>query len=120
MKSGAIAATFNIVPRHVLGGPGHLLSSIRLNICFIGTGTQGLRILMNILPRKEIYVSSVCDANRDSQDYVEWYKNELRDKIRLFLGYPEWGKKDIGCRAGREVGRQLVDAFYSMLAERPV
>ena len=38
--SAAAAATF--VPRHVLGGPGFVAPSDRVNVALIGAGGQGL------------------------------------------------------------------------------
>ena len=38
---GATAATMNLVPRHVLGGPGHTPPSEKLNIAGVGIGGQG-------------------------------------------------------------------------------
>ena len=40
-SSAKAAATFTIVPRHVLGGAGHNPPSERLNIAFIGVGGKG-------------------------------------------------------------------------------
>ena len=40
--AGTMAAgTFTIVPRFVLGGPGHVPPSERINIAVIGLGNQG-------------------------------------------------------------------------------
>ncbi len=38
---GATAARITIVPRHVLGGPGHTPPSEKLNIAGVGIGGQG-------------------------------------------------------------------------------
>ncbi|MHC4647028.1 MAG: Gfo/Idh/MocA family protein [Planctomycetota bacterium] len=43
LGAGAAAAVFTIVPRRVLGGPGHTPPSEKLNIAFIGAGGQGAR-----------------------------------------------------------------------------
>lgn len=40
--AAATAAAFTIVPRHVLGGAGHVAPSEKINICLIGCGTMGL------------------------------------------------------------------------------
>src|SRR5690606_28017179 len=39
--SAAAAAAFTIVPRHVLGGPGFLAPSDRVNLAAIGAGGMG-------------------------------------------------------------------------------
>lgn len=112
---GTTAATTGlmIVPRYVLGGVNYVAPSDKITIGFIGTGTQGLRQLMHHITHPEIQIVSVCDPNKDSTDYIEWYKNELRDKIRQFLEEPNWGEGLKGCRAGREVGKEIVEKFYA-------
>ena len=39
--AAATVATFNIVPRHVLGGPRYVPPSEKVNVAIIGTGGQG-------------------------------------------------------------------------------
>ena len=99
--SGAIAA-FTIVPRHVIGGSKHVPPSEKINIGYIGAGTQGIRQLIKALPSPEIKIISVCDPNKDSADYIAWSKNEIRDKVRAFLKNPNWGRGIVGCRCGRQ------------------
>ena len=41
LAAGVTAATIAIVPRHVLGGPGNLPPSERVNLAGIGAGGQG-------------------------------------------------------------------------------
>ncbi len=42
INSAALTSlAFTIVPRHVLGGPGYTAPSDKLNIAYIGCGTQG-------------------------------------------------------------------------------
>lgn len=106
------AAAFAVIPGHVLGGPQTVSPSDKIRIGFIGTGTQGIRMLMSALPNDQVHIDAVCDVNRSSQDYVEWSKNELRNKIRRFLNKPDWGATNTGCRAGREVGREIVETYY--------
>jgi len=111
--STAVAA-FTIVPRHVIGGSGYIAPSEKINIGYVGAGTQGLRHLMDALPRPELRIVSVCDPNKDSTDYIEWSNHEIRNKIREFLKKPKWGEGLQGCRCGREVGREIVDGYYAM------
>ncbi len=114
--ASAAVAAFTIVPRRVMGGAGHVPPSEKINVGYVGAGTQGIRQLIDALPKPELRIVSVCDPNRDSNDYVAWSKNELRDKIRAFLKKPEWGQGQEGCRCGREVGREMVDGYYAMNA----
>ena len=43
LETGASTAAVTIVARHVLGGPRFVAPSDRINVAYIGTGTQGLR-----------------------------------------------------------------------------
>jgi predicted dehydrogenase len=112
LERGATTAAVTVVARHVLGGPRYVPPSDRINVAYIGTGTQGLRQLMPALQRPELRIVAVCDPNRRSEDYVEWSRFELRDKIRGFLGDPSWAEGARSCPCGREVGRELVDRHY--------
>lgn len=103
---------FSIVPSSVLGRPGRVTPGNRINLAYIGMGTQGLRELPPLLESPDIQVVAVCDPNRDSTDYVDWSRHGLRDQIRKFLNRPEWGGEE-GIRAGREPGKEVVEAYYS-------
>ena len=109
----AAVAGLTIVPRHVLGGVNYVAPSDKITIGFIGTGTQGLRQMMQHIVHPEIQIVSVCDPNKDGNDYIEWFENELRDKVRQFLDEPEWGERLKGCRAGRQVGKEIVEKYYA-------
>src|SRR6201992_969484 len=39
--AGAGALAFSIVPRYVLGGPGHVAPSDKVTLAYVGCGTQG-------------------------------------------------------------------------------
>jgi hypothetical protein len=112
--ASAAAMTFSVVPSQVLGGARHVPPSEKINVAYIGVGTQGIRQLMEALPKDDLKIVAVCDPNTESTDYVPWGKNEIRDKIRAFLKKPDWDEGVAGCRCGREVGRQIVDGYYSM------
>ena len=55
----------------------------------------------------------MCDPNTDSNDYVEWGKNGIRNTIRTYLGKPDLERERRGCPGGREVGREVVDTYYA-------
>ncbi|HOX04047.1 MAG TPA: Gfo/Idh/MocA family oxidoreductase [Candidatus Paceibacterota bacterium] len=108
LGTSAATAVAAIVPRRVLGGPGFVPPSRKINLAYVGCGTQGLRQLMPALEKTEIQVVAVCDPNRKSDDYPEWGRNELNDKIRRFLNDPGWARGARGGCCGREVGLELV------------
>lgn len=105
----AMTAAAAIVPRHVLGGAQQAAPSERINIGYVGCGTQGLRQLMPALGKPEVNIVAVCDPNRKSDDYPEWGRHELNQKVRDFLGDPSWAKEARGGLCGREeIGRAHV------------
>ena len=112
LERSATTAAVTLVSRHVLGGPRHVPPSDKINVAYVGCGTQGLRQLMPALKSEDLRITAVCDPNRKSEDYVEWFRNELRDKIRAFLNDPGWGEGAKACPCGREVGKELVDRHY--------
>ena len=116
LERGATGAAATLVARHVLGGPRYVAPSDRINVGFVGNGTQGLRQLMPALQRPDLRIVAVCDPNRRSEDYVEWSRFELRDKIRHFLSDSSWAAGARACPCGREVGRELVDRHYGAAA----
>lgn len=57
---GATAAAFTIVPRYVLGGPGHTPPSEKLNIACIGAGGQGARDIGQVSSEN---ILALCDVD---------------------------------------------------------
>jgi predicted dehydrogenase len=112
---GAAAATagLTIVPRHVLGGPGHVAPSDKITMGCIGVGAQGTRVMMQFLAQPQIQVVAVCDVNREDSNYSEWGPNEIRNTERRLLQDPNWGAYWEGPTCGRDPAKRLVDAYYS-------
>jgi hypothetical protein len=111
-KTAASGLAFSIIPSHVLGGPGRIAPSDKINLGVIGCGTEGIREMIHFLPDKDIQVVTVCDPNTVSTDYVEWSKNERRNEIRRILG-ANWLEGVNGVCAGREVAKKIVEKFYA-------
>jgi len=111
--AAVVSGAWTIVPRHVLGGTGYVAPGDKITLANIGMGTQGFRELGALLAEPEIQVVAVCDPNTDSNDYVEWGKNNMRNTIRSYLGKPAWRQNESGCPGGRELGREVVDAYYA-------
>jgi hypothetical protein len=112
-KAAGTAAAFTILPRHVLGGPQFVAPSDKVTLAYIGLGTQGIRELLELLPSNDIQVVAVCDPNRDSNDYVDWSPNGLRNAIRKSLDKPGWREGADGIPGGRDVGREIVETYYA-------
>jgi predicted dehydrogenase len=113
MGSAVVSGVFTIVPRHVMGGNGYVAPSERITLAHIGMGTQGFNELGGLLEDPGIQIVAVCDPNADSNDYVEWGKNSVRNRIRTYLDNSTWREGQSGCPGGREVGRKVVDTYYA-------
>ncbi|MBN1359846.1 MAG: Gfo/Idh/MocA family oxidoreductase [Sedimentisphaerales bacterium] len=61
VTAAAGAAAFTIVPRHVLGGPGDVPPSEKLNIAGIGVGGQGATDLLAVSSEN---IVALCDVDR--------------------------------------------------------
>ncbi len=85
------AAAFTIVPRRVLGGPGHVPPSERVNIGAIGVGGQGIEDMGHFLEDERVQVVAVCDVRR-SCDYSAFYFGGVK---------------------GREPAKELVNKTYA-------
>ncbi|MCY3017857.1 MAG: Gfo/Idh/MocA family oxidoreductase [Planctomycetota bacterium] len=106
-----------IVPRHVLGGPRHVPPSDKINLAYVGCGTQGFRQMTQALEKPEINITAVCDPNRGSDDYPDYGNDELNNRIRKFLNDPQWANGARGAFCGREPGQQIVKRYYA--AKKP-
>jgi hypothetical protein len=111
--ASAVAAAVTLAPRHVLGGAGRVPPSEKINLAYIGCGTQGLRQLMPALEKPELNIVAVCDPNRQSDDYPEWSRHEVNEKVAKFLGDPNWARGARGGLCGREVGLAVVNHHYA-------
>jgi len=110
------AATFGatILPRHVLGGKGFLAPSDKINVAYIGCGTQGLRELPALLALPDVQVTAVCDPQKKAIDYYDWGPTALRDMVRNTIGKPNWetgGNNTVP--GGLDNGKELVDGYYA-------
>ena len=118
LGTAAASAAFTIVPSHVLGGPGVVPPSDKITLGYIGTGTQGLRELLELLAIPEIQIVSVCDPSKDAVGYCDWSRDGLLKSIRKTLGKPNWTAGGEGAiPGGREVAKDIVETYYS--ARRP-
>lgn len=112
VKAGAAASAAMIVPRHVLGGASFVAPSDRMELACIGVGSQGLRVMVELMQRDDVRVTSVCDVNSGSGDYLEWGDGELRRKAQDLLGDPSWGEDMPGAWAGLQPAKAIVERYY--------
>jgi hypothetical protein len=112
MSAGALA--FTILPRHVLGGKNFVAPSDKINLAYIGIGTQGIRELLPLLANTSFRVSAVCDPNKDAVGYRDWAKDWLRNEIRKTINKPDWTSGgDNTVPGGRDNGKSIVDNYYA-------
>src|SRR5438045_6965405 len=97
LRSGAAAAAFTIVPRHVLGGPGFVAPSEKITLGHIGCGTQGLREMPGLLANPQIQIVAICDPVQEARNYVDWSKDGLRSEIAQALRKPYWPRGHPEC-----------------------
>jgi predicted dehydrogenase len=109
-------AAATVLPHAALRGARQVPQGEKITVGYVGLGTQGIRQLIPALQHERLRITAVCDPNRQSADYVEWYPNELRGKVQAFLGDPSWGSGPGSCPCGRETGRELVDHHYGASA----
>jgi len=62
LQAGAALTAAAVVPRHVLGGPGQVAPSDRLNVAVIGTGGQGITNIQSLLPHPDVNLTAICDV----------------------------------------------------------
>lgn len=114
--AAATTATISIVPRHVLGGEGHIAPSDKITVANIGCGTQGLREMAGMLENEEVQVVAVCDVNKLTTDYLDWSADGIKRGIRRALGDDSWGKNYKGIMGGRDIGKEYVEKYYAKKA----
>jgi len=85
-QTAAAAIGFSIVPRRVLGGPGYVPPSDKVNIAFIGVGSQGLRVMLHFLGEPDVQGVAVCDPNKASANHPQWDTHEFCNSVRKLLG----------------------------------
>src|SRR5690349_23264961 len=126
-QSAGAAVGFSIVPRYVLGGPGFVPPSDKVNIAFIGVGAQGLRVMLHFLKEPDVQGVAVCDVNKASADYPQWDTHEFCKSVRSLLGVDsgwDWLSPDQPIElthslrvtsgvAGREPCQQIVNGLYA-------
>ncbi|MCC8410194.1 Gfo/Idh/MocA family oxidoreductase [Mucilaginibacter sp. UR6-1] len=86
IKSGAIAAaSFMIVPRHVLGGKGFIAPSDKLIVAGVGAGGKGKSDIANFYKSGKAEIAYLCDV--DDREAAESVKNFPKAKY-----YKDWRK----------------------------
>jgi predicted dehydrogenase len=126
-QASAVGLGVSIVPRYVLGGPGYVPPSDKINTAFVGVGCQGTRVMLHFLGEADVQGVAVCDVNKSAANYPQWYEHEYRDRVHELLGVSsgwEWLSPDTPIQlthsmqspagvAGREPAQKIVEAYYA-------
>lgn len=126
-QAATVAMGFSIVPRRVLGGVGYIPPSDKVNVAFIGVGSQGLRVMLHFLGEPDVQGVAVCDPDKSSANHPQWGTREFCEKVRKLLGVDsgwDWLSPDQPIPlthsmqapagvAGREPCQKIVDAYYA-------
>jgi hypothetical protein len=105
---------FTIIPAHVLGGPRHIAPSDKINVAYIGTGTQGLGEMPALLNIPEVQIIAVCDPQKEAVGYFDWGPTGLRDRFRNTIGKTDWMPGgDNRIPGGRDNGKEMVEGYYA-------
>ncbi len=75
LKYGAMASSFMIVPRHILGGRGYTAPSDQLNIAAIGAGGKGRTDIRNASVGGRERIVALCDVD---------FTGNAKDSIKAF------------------------------------
>jgi predicted dehydrogenase len=120
------ALGFSIVPRHVLGGTGFVAPSDKINIAFIGVGSQGMRVMLHFLREADVQGVAVCDVNKSGANHPQWSTHEFCNSVRKLLDVDsgwDWLSPDTPIQlthslqttagvSGREPCQKIVEAYY--------
>lgn len=116
VASAALAA-FTIVPRHVLGGAGHLPPSEKLNIAGIGVGNRGWTVIRQMETHN---IVAICDVDakhlgkaaerypnarkyNDFRKLIDWEENNIDAVAVCSTDHTHAPASMAGLRAGKHV-----------------
>ncbi|MDL2265733.1 Gfo/Idh/MocA family oxidoreductase [Parabacteroides sp. OttesenSCG-928-G07] len=100
-----------VVPRSVLG-KGFIAPSDKITLVNIGCGYQGLSEIGVLLRCPQIEIVGVADPNRQSNNYIGWSYNGLRNNLRRLIDEPNWLEGITGHPGGRDVMKDVISTFY--------
>jgi predicted dehydrogenase len=126
LAAGSAVWAFLFVPGRALGLGGEVAANSRINLAFIGVGSQGLRVMCDFLEQPDVQAVAVADPVRSAANYHQWSKSEFRNRVRKLLGVDsgwEWLSLDAPMLpltptfsvpagvAGREPAQKIVNAY---------
>ncbi|HYF35545.1 MAG TPA: twin-arginine translocation signal domain-containing protein, partial [Prosthecobacter sp.] len=87
----AAVSTFNIVPRHVLGGPGFVPPSETVNVALIGCGGKSRSNMQGMMQHPDARIIAVADPAEVTDLKAFYYKSmagrlTIKSEIEKFYG----------------------------------
>ena len=110
-QTTAAIGMVSVVPRSVLGR-GFIAPSDKITMVHIGCGYQGLSEIGALLRCPQIEVVGVADPNQQSNDYIGWSLNGLRNSLRRLIDEPAWLEGITGHPGGRDVMKYVIETYY--------
>lgn len=109
--AAAAATAFTIVPRHVLGGPGHVPPSEKVHVAMVGAGGRSFQNMNGLLAQEDCRIIAVADP-APKVDATDYYYNRIVGRETMIAELEKhYGKKDSGYHcAGYEDYRELLEA----------
>ena len=104
-----------IIPSHVLGRMGRTAPSDKINVAYIGMGTQGLRLLPELLGIPDAQITAICDPQKKAIGYLDWDSSSLLESMRKLINNPRWqtgGNNTIP--GGLDNGKELIERYYGL------
>ena len=87
--------------------------SDKINLAYIGTGTQGLREMLPLLASTDIQIVAVCDPNKHAAGYRDFSPTGLVTMIRKTIGKADWSVGDGVSPGGRDAAKNIVETYYA-------
>src|SRR4029077_9355257 len=100
--------------------------SDKLNVAFIGVGSQGFRVMLHFLQQPDVQGAAVCDPKKIASNHPQWDTHEFANSVHKLLGVNsgwDWLSPDTPIQlthsmrapagvSGREPCQKIVDAYY--------
>ncbi|HEX6986934.1 MAG TPA: Gfo/Idh/MocA family oxidoreductase [Planctomycetaceae bacterium] len=108
--AASAAAAFTIVPRHVLGGPGHVPPSEAINVALVGAGGRAVQNLRELFKEADCRVVAVADPVEHIDLSEFFYKGVAGRGPVVETVEKHYGEKTPGFKcAAYEDFRELLD-----------
>ncbi len=112
LKTSSLVAAATIVPRHVLGGPGHVAPSDRVNVAVVGVGGRGFQNTKELLKLDDVRVVAIADP-AEQWDLSGFYYRGVAGRLPV----SEAVEKHFQAKDAKFKCKQFVD-YREMIAEQ--